>query len=150
MYDSTKDTLEHIEHVRDMIDEVMLILRHRSAVHDESKLEEPEKKIFDRMTPRLAGSTYGSEEYKAMLAEMKPALDHHYERNRHHPEHYENGIDGMTLIDVLEMLLDWKAATLRHGDGSIYNSLKINRERFGISDQLNNILLNTVCELWGG
>jgi hypothetical protein len=150
MYDSTKDTLEHIEHVRDMIDEVMLILRHRSAVHDESKLEEPEKKIFDRMTPRLAGSTYGSEEYKAMLAEMKPALDHHYERNRHHPEHYENGIDGMTLIDVLEMLRDWKAATLRHGDGSIYNSLKINRERFGISDQLNNILLNTVCELWGG
>ena len=31
--------------------------------------------------------TYGSDEYKACLTEMKPALDHHYAANRHHPEH---------------------------------------------------------------
>jgi len=150
MYDSKKDTMEHIEHVRDMLDEVILDLRYRSANHDASKLNEPEKPIFDEMTPRLASSTYGSDEYKAMLVNMKPALDNHYAVNRHHPEHYENGIDGMTLIDLIEMLVDWKAATLRHKDGSIYNSLRINSERFGISEQLKNILLNTVNEMFGG
>jgi len=40
------------------------------------------------MTPKLAGSTYGSEEYKAFLGQMKPALDHHYAVNDHHPEHF--------------------------------------------------------------
>ena len=79
---------------------------------------------------------------------MGEALKHHYAANSHHPEHYENGIDGMTLIDVLEMLCDWKAATERHADGDIMRSLEVNRERFGISDQLANILANTVRE-WG-
>lgn len=98
-------------------------------------------------TPKLKGSDYGSEEYKGFLREMKPALDHHYANNRHHPEHFEHGVGGMNLIDVLEMLLDWKAATLRHGTGDIEASPAINKKRFGISDQLASILLNTVRDL---
>lgn len=43
---------------------------------------------------------------------------------------------------------DWKAATERHADGDILKSLEINRVRFGISDQLAQILQNTVDELW--
>ena len=37
----------------------------------------------------------------------------------------------MTLLDMLEMLCDWRAASLRHADGDIYQSLVINRARFG-------------------
>ena len=50
----------------------------------------------------------------------------------------------MNLIDLLEMICDWKAATLRHDDGDIYKSLEINHQRFGYSYQLHHILKNTV------
>jgi len=35
-------------------------LEKRASTHDSSKLEEPEKGFFDRLTPLLAGSTFGS------------------------------------------------------------------------------------------
>jgi hypothetical protein len=123
-------------------------LRFRAMNHDASKLSAEEKPIFDEFTPLLRELTYGSDEYKAALAQMKPALDHHYANNSHHPEHYENGINGMSLLDVIEMLADWKAATLRHADGDMWKSLEINRERFQISDQLAEILENTIKELY--
>ena len=67
--------------------------------------------------------------------------------NSHHPEHYESGVDGMNLFDVIEMLLDWKAASERHKDGDIAQSIEKNRVRFKISDQLAEILHNTVAFL---
>jgi len=146
-YDSTDDTLDHVEKVRENILGTISNLVERGKRHDDSKFEEPEKSIFDATTPRLKDSTYGSDEYKGFLKEMKPALDHHYENNSHHPEHYENGIDGMSLLDLLEMLADWKAATERHADGNLEKSLEINKERFKISPQLQSILENTVKEM---
>ncbi len=53
----------------------------------------------------------------------------------------------MSLVDLVEMLADWRAATERHDDGDMARSLKIQKERFGISDQLAQILENTVEEL---
>jgi len=44
---------------------------------------------------------------------MKPALEHHYALYRHHPEHFQNGIDDMNLIDLVEMFADWKASSER-------------------------------------
>lgn len=143
-YDSTQDTLEHIGMVRKFMAEIMLSLRARKVSHDASKLVSPEKDAFDVLTPRLKGLTYGSDEYRACLKEMKPAIQHHYEHNTHHPEHWANGVDDMDLLDVVEMLCDWKAAGMRHADGDMLKSLEINRERFKLSDQLYKILLNTV------
>jgi hypothetical protein len=112
-----------------------------------SKLEEPEKSMYDEFTPKLRAMTYGSDEYKQMLAAMGPALQHHYVNNTHHPEHYSNGVNGMSLLDLIEMLADWKAAGMRHADGSMAQSLEVNRKRFGMSDQLYEIFVNTVKEL---
>lgn len=149
-YDSTEDTLTHIEEVRFRLAEIRYKLERRGRIHDTTKLESPEKEIFDAMTPKLKELTYGSDEYKAALAEMGLALDHHYRMWRHYPQHYPNGIDGMSLLDVIEMLADWLAATERVADGDILKTLEINRERFKISDQLYSILLNTVAEMgWG-
>jgi hypothetical protein len=78
---------------------------------------------------------------------MKPALDHHYAQNRHHPEHHASGIAGMTLLDLIEMLCDWKAATERHEDGDMARSIQQNQERFGYSDELRLVLENTAREL---
>ena len=94
------------------------------------------------MTPKLIGLTYGSQEYKDSLKELGPALQHHYKHNSHHPEHYENGIDGMSLTDIVEMLCDWKAAAERHSDGDLAKSIEINCKRFNMSDQLTTILKN--------
>lgn len=143
-YDSRPDTYAHIQQVQRLLNRVVRDFIRRSEGHDQSKLVSPEVEVFDNFTPLLAASTYGSEEYKGFLAAMKPALDHHYAVNSHHPEHYPNGIQGMNLLDVLEMLCDWKAATLRHANGDICKSIEINQGRFGYSDELKRLLLNTL------
>lgn len=146
-YDSTQDTLDHVAKVEGYLSLCADLLRMRAACHDDSKLESPEKEIFDAITPKLKTLTYGSDEYKAALLEMGEALTHHYANNSHHPEHFDNGIDGMTLLDLIEMFCDWKAASERHADGNLGKSLEINRARFGISDQLCQILINTAREV---
>ena len=147
MPDSRVDTYRHIQTVQKFLGNLIVSLVHRQQVHDQSKLTSPEVEIFDEYTEKLATSTYGSEEYKQFLAEMKPALDHHYAANSHHPEHFADGIRGMSLLDLVEMLADWKAATLRHNDGDIRRSIEFNQKRFGYSDELKQILINTLPEL---
>jgi len=146
-YNSAQDTWDHIENVRRFLNEVVLEIDQRAVHHDESKLEEPEKSMYDKYTPKLRELTYGNDEYKQTLKDMGPALKHHYENNSHHPEYYSNGINGMSLLDLIEMLADWKAAGMRHSDGNMQQSLEVNKKRFGIYDQLAEILQNTVKEL---
>ena len=143
------ETEKHIKNVEILMRKLAYMLIDRGEVHDLSKTRSPELPIFMEYTSKLATSTYGSDEYKQFLIEMKPALDHHYAHNRHHPEHFDDGINEMNLIDLIEMFCDWKAATMRHNDGDITKSIEINRKRFGISDQLANILHNTVDILQG-
>lgn len=141
--DCIRDTKEHISQVREFMLMFAQELIQRALVHDQSKLESPELEIFTEYTPKLRNSTYGTEEYKKNLEGMKWALEHHYMNNSHHPEHYEGGIKDMTLADIVEMMCDWKAATLRHADGDIYKSIGINKDRFGYSDDLYHIFRNT-------
>ena len=136
-------TLRHIETVRNYSNSFIKELMMRQEQHDQSKLQSPEVEIFEIYTPKLRECTYDSEEYRQNLKEMKIAIDHHNSFNRHHPEHFNDGINGMTLIDLIEMISDWKAASMRHNDGDIFESIRKNKKRFGISNQLENILINT-------
>lgn len=167
-----KDTMDHINQVREFMMIVVNKLIERALVHDKSKLETPELEIFTDYTPKLKNSTYGSEEYKEFLKGMGTALAHHYEHNTHHPEHFkkyvcngcfkefkiipnhcdacmysqfqeESDIKQMNLLDVVEMFCDWQAATLRHANGDIYKSIEHNKTRFGYSDDLADIFRNT-------
>lgn len=181
-YDSTLDTQTHMINVRELLFYILINLGRRLTEHDLSKLESPEKDMFDKFTPLLRSLTYGSDEYKQALADMGPALEHHYAVNTHHPEHFQPVIDdeidemkaylenlrvedpaykwiqsycneresrlnGMTLLDVIEMVADWKAAGMRHANGNFAESLEINWKRFKISDQLQEIIINTAQEL---
>jgi Family of unknown function (DUF5662) len=145
--DSREATLEHISVVQRLLKLVIENLFNRAEVHDESKLFSPEVEIFDEVTPKLAALTYGSPEYNDMLKQMGVGLEHHYKYNSHHPEHYKDGIKGMSLLDLIEMICDWKAATLRHKNGDLLRSIEQNQQRFGYSDELKQIFLNTVNEL---
>lgn len=137
-------TMRHIETVRNFLNAATKELISRGEQHDQSKLQEPEISVFNEYTPKLRGLTYGSDEYIKNTKAMGLAIKHHQKHNKHHPEYFENGIQGMNLIDLLEMLIDWKAAGLRHADGDIYKSLEINKKRFNMSEEVYNILKNTI------
>ena len=137
------ETIKHIEMVRKYLRIFTDALTTRGVKHDASKLEDPELAVFTEVTPQLAGLTYGTKEYEESLKDIQVALDHHYASNRHHPEHFSKGIEDMTLVDIVEMLCDWKAASLRQHDGNLLKSIELNAQRFGYDDQLKKIFINT-------
>lgn len=139
-----EQTRLHIEQVRKFMNRLIQELISRAEKHDKTKLEEPEVSIFNEYTEKLAGVTYGSSEYKQFLDEMKPALDHHYRHNRHHPEFHVRGVEGMNLVDLIELACDWKSASTRHKNGNIRKSIELNTSRFELSEQVAHILMNTV------
>ena len=141
--DSRIDTYQHRDKIRHFMGIVVKQLIDRMLVHDNSKLETPEVEFYDSVQSQLRGLTYGSPEYKDMLKRLEPALKQHYANNRHHPEHYPDGMRGMNLVDLIELFVDWKAASLRHNDGNILRSVAVNQERFGYSDDLKQIFINT-------
>lgn len=142
--DVINDVYKHKQLVSQLMNIVICKLLERSLNHDNSKMEGVELEIFNQFSPLLAKSTYGSDEYSNMLKEMGVGLDHHYANNRHHPEHYPDGIMGMDLVDLVEMICDWTASASRHNDGNILMSIDKNQERFHYSDELAQIFKNTV------
>ncbi len=138
----------HIKRVGQLIHVVVKNMLDRADHHDDSKLQSPEVELFTKYTPLLAACTYGSEEYNQYKKEMSVALEHHYANNRHHPEHHKDGVNDMTLLDLIEMFVDWKAASERHNNGNIRKSIEINGKRFNMSPQLINIFENTAKELF--
>ena len=137
------ETQKHIEKVRKYIRIITDKLTTRGVNHDSVKLDTPEVEIFAEHTESLKDLEYGSPEYKQHLDAMKVALDHHYANCRHHPEHFQNGINDMNLVDIVEMLCDWKAAAERQHNGNLLTSIEQNATRFKMTDQLKQILLNT-------
>lgn len=146
-YDSRPDTYEHIGQVRRRLLVVVNDLLSRADVHDASKLVEPELAIFDEFTPKLRDSPFGTPGYDANLKAMGAGLAHHYAANRHHPEHFPDGIHGMSLLDLIEMLADWAAAVQRHPDGDLAFSIEMNQERFGYGAEIKALLLNTARDM---
>lgn len=138
------ETMRHILTLRTLMAAVSAYLVEKSFEHDLSKLDDPELELFTKFTPLLKTMKYNSDEYKDCMQQLKPALDNHYSNNPHHPEHYIDGITGMNLFDLIEMLCDWKAASLRSKDGNLYKSLAINENRFNIPEPLVKILRNTL------
>ncbi len=154
-YDSRPETQQHIRRVGQFIDRAIGDLGYRKAMHDASKLVSPEVEAFDIATPKLAKLVYGSPEYKQSTRDLGPALEHHFVVNDHHPEHFENGVRGMSLLALIEMLCDWRAASERGKQRlddpekvvTFESGLAYQQQRFGYSDELAEIFRNTVREL---
>ena len=105
--DSTEEYIKcHIARVRERLNVIIRILNKRAAMHDDSKLEEPELSLWKKMDIEKR-YPYGSSEYLEKIQRNKKVFQLHYLKNRHHPEHYANGVRDMTLIDIIEMLCDW-------------------------------------------
>jgi len=141
-----RDLLVHKAWVARYMDRVASHLFKRAVVHDYSKFEAEEFEPYDKAFPQFQKYAYGTPELAAVYESIKPALAHHYQANDHHPEHFENGINDMNLIQLVEMVCDWMAASKRSQTG-MAQGLHINKERFGISDQLYEVICNTVAYL---
>lgn len=146
MTKSEQDTRDHIEKVRTNLNDALHNLTKRAVLHDASKLEEPELSGYQGLSEALQGLTYGTPEHRAAFAPFKDIIAHHYAHNRHHPEHWRLGVTDMSLLDIIEMLADWKAANDRSG-GDFGHSIQVSVSRFRISEQLHAILINTAKEL---
>ena len=137
----------HISRVRKHINTFVQLLLKRAINHDKSKLEEPELSWWKEMDkePRYP---YGSEEYKQKIKRWDKVFKHHYKCNRHHPEHYEYGVNEMTLVDIVEMMCDW----LGYKDTiTISEALKVCDEqmrRYNIPDGIRQIIFNTLLRYY--
>lgn len=117
---------------------VVVRLTIRSLTHDNSKLTPSEMSGFLKIFGSLHANAYGSAGYQQMLEQIKPTLQLHYTRNRHHPDVI--GLENMSIYDLVEMVVDWKAAIRKQKEGNLDKSFKINKERFNISEELERIL----------
>lgn len=140
------DTHKHTKKVRYFLDVFIIDLIKRGQIHDNSKFEEPELSLFAEHHGEFKDLVYGSNEYKKLIEKIKTAVNYHHSKNKHHPEYWENGIDDMTLVDLIEMICDWRAAIEKNKDGDIFRSLEINSVKHNISPQLKKILENTIKE----
>jgi len=142
-----RETNKHIRNVQMLLNEAANRLVSKGRLHDVTKFNDEEKDLFAEAVPELCKTAYGSDEYKRILQRIKPATDHHNTHNRHHPEYFNNKIDTMTLMDLIEMVCDWCAAVKRNPDGDVIESIEINQKRFGYSDELKSIMDHTACSM---
>lgn len=146
-YDSTKDTMDHINIIKRVFNDIIIPeVINRCETHDVSKLSSPEKEVYDKYIPELKKYEFGSPEYREVREAMKKeGLDHHFEVNRHHPEHFENGITDMTIIDLLEYVVDHFSSSLKSTSSFEVGEAK-NKELYNINDDLFKIIMNTYNE----
>jgi len=143
-YDSTRDTAAHIAEVQQNMSILIQALRGRSEIHDASKYTPEEKSQLDAALPSVKKERYGSNEYILAKKGLEQFLHLHHSRNTHHPEHYKNGIAGMDILDIVEMICDWKAANTSEDNVSFNEAIEISIARFEIGDQLAQIIRNTI------
>jgi hypothetical protein len=136
--------INHKEKVGTILAKFCAEIAYRAAVHDASKLSKTEFEACANCVDDFSKFGYGTPEYEDLRKRLNPQIIHHNKVARHHPEHFEDGIDGMNLIDILEMLCDWRAAADRVPGDSIKKNLPALQARFKISPQLLKILENTL------
>jgi hypothetical protein len=140
------ETTKHRARVAWYVFKACWALVKRAIRHDLSKYSKYEAPYFEKSLPALRGLEYASKEYMAAIESLGPALHHHYRSNSHHPEHYD-GVDGMSPLDLIEMLCDWKAATKRHATGNFGKSLEVNETRFSYDGLRTHTFKNAAREI---
>lgn len=117
----------------------------RGLKHDNSKFSKEEFEYVYLLSKNDKTIKFGTQEYYDLVDSIGPAKRAHFIRNRHHVE-FHNSIKDMNLIDLIECLADWLAATKRKS-GDIYNSIDINKEKYKIGEKTKNRLISTIKEI---
>ena len=137
--------LKHKRSVNTKMQYLSRNLKERGEAHDASKLEYPEIEWLIEMDKEPI-YPYGSPEYFEKMRRWEKFFKHHYENNRHHPSHFEHGIDGMNLLDLCEYCCDIISYYDEMHPDQAFQSIEAQKERFGMDEQLTCILKNTLLE----
>ena len=141
------DVVLHISEVQENLETIASELRKRGFAHDRTKFQALEFDAFVSTRDKFKRANYGSKEYQECVDIVKPAVDHHYQNNRHHTGFHEYGINDMTLIDIIEMICDWQAAARRSPDKELKDTLDYAYKKYEIGEQFGRIIKNTFKEL---
>lgn len=116
-------TMEHIARVRKCLEFLARAsdsggeLIERGRVHDASKFGPEERVPYIWLTEyhrcRKTGEPFGYPE--GMADRVKLAVRHHVTSNPHHPEFHADP-DGMSDVDLIEMVCDWTAMAQEFGE----------------------------------
>lgn len=128
---------QHRNLVSNVLKCVVSDLLRRAMMHDSSKFSDEEQLLLNNHRVDITDPNYSE-----VLRQLAEVLKHHYANNDHHPEHFKDGIVGMNLIQLVEMVADWQSCCKMNGT-NIEEMLKIQKIRFNISEDLLNIIRNT-------
>lgn len=143
------DVMQHKTRVSIAMTKLARDLVHRGKVHDNTKLQSPEREIYEANIDALSKATFGTDEYDEALNLIEPALVHHYKHNDHHPEHFGyDGFFGMNLIQIIEMLCDINAVAASKNEDPI-ESLPTFMRKKEIPENYYQILKNTLLLIRG-
>ena len=103
--------------------------------HDNSKFSKVEAAIIAPGLKLFRNLSYGTIDYKEARFSVRTALDAHYQKNTHHPEHFMryDHEHHMGILDRIEMVIDWAAASRK--DVGVFKSIGLNQDRYGYGDQ---------------
>ena len=138
-------TADHITAVEDNLVVFAGELITRAGAHDRSKFEDVELgPLADmiKVEEREGKVEFGTPEYAARTAMLDGMWRNHVAHNDHHPEHFDDGITGMNLLQIVEMLCDWQAASAQRDPSKTMN-ITFCVEKYGIPPMLEQILRNT-------
>ena len=134
--EETKTLLTILRHqtlVRRYLLELAHRLEQRALIHDLSKLQLDEFTGFVEIQRVAREHRLDSPEYKASI--QSDVVNLHLSRNSHHPEFHHGGIKDMPLLDLIEMVIDWRAASETYGRTTMAESLPMQKERFKMTDE---------------
>lgn len=139
----------HIRQVGGFLVDASSELARRAVRHDASKWTSNEWDDLVKVAPEYNKTVYGTEEYNSCREKLKPGIAHHEKANSHHLGHYPNGIAGMDLFDVIEMICDCKAAASRGVNSDIREYFQRAGKQHGWSEDLTQVILNTIDRYYG-
>ena len=136
--------LDHKKKVKDRMLFLAKEIIKRAEEHDDSKLKPPEINWLIEMDkePKVE---YGTPEYFEKIKRWDKFFKHHYKNNSHHPAHYnEQGVYGMTIVDLVEMMCDVISYIKELHVYQASKIIKEQKERFDIDEGIAQILINTL------
>lgn len=144
-FQTVQNINKHRKNVKDKIEFFIKKLQDRANNHDISKLKQPEIEWLIQMD-KESSFPYGSPQYYEKMKKWEKFFEHHYKENRHHPNHFADGIQGFNIVDLVEFIADITSYLENMHPGDAIRIIDEQKERFGFDDQIAQILKNTLFE----
>lgn len=142
---TVNEIFKHKKSVKEKLNFLSEELADRAEHHDDSKLKKPEIGWLIEMDKEPIFK-YGTPEYFEKKKKWQKFFDHHYALNRHHPEHFIQGVQGMTLIDLCEYCCDIISYFAEMHPKQAIQTVEQQQSRFGFDEQLTQVLKNTLID----